>query len=141
MYDSHQNYYYAADAARNIDSRTKSYHAANKEFPGDDDEAEQGNGNEDTEEAAVEMDAGDDAPIPQADTQNEEVLPDEVNDARHEMPESSNQRQSRGCLQEEDFELNDEEYEQEVEAEKEMGRPSDLTKWWGSVTNLCSQGV
>ena len=36
-----QNYYYAADAARNIDSRTKSYHAANKEFPGDDDEAEQ----------------------------------------------------------------------------------------------------
>ena len=41
MYDSHQNYYYAADAARNIDSRTKSYHAANKEFPGDDDEAEQ----------------------------------------------------------------------------------------------------
>ncbi|MCS2309540.1 hypothetical protein NXW05_00875 [Phocaeicola vulgatus] len=30
-----------ADAARNIDSRTKSYHAANKEFPGDDDEAEQ----------------------------------------------------------------------------------------------------
>ena len=41
MYDSHQNYYYAADAARNIDSRTTSYHAAHKEFPGDDDEAEQ----------------------------------------------------------------------------------------------------
>ena len=38
---SEYDIYYAADAARNIDSRTKSYHAANKEFPGDDDEAEQ----------------------------------------------------------------------------------------------------
>ncbi|GAA6348455.1 hypothetical protein CE91St6_23630 [Phocaeicola dorei] len=40
MYDSHRNYY-AADAVQNIDSRTKSYHAASKGFPGDDDEAEQ----------------------------------------------------------------------------------------------------
>ena len=40
MYDSHRNYY-AADAVQNIDSLTKSYHAASKGFPGDDDDEEQ----------------------------------------------------------------------------------------------------
>uniref|UniRef100_A0A803PIN8 SWIM-type domain-containing protein n=1 Tax=Cannabis sativa TaxID=3483 RepID=A0A803PIN8_CANSA len=39
-----------------------------------------------------------------------------------------------------EFEFNEEEYEQDLETERNVAEPSDPSRWWASVTNFCSQG-
>ncbi|XP_062093428.1 uncharacterized protein LOC133799427 [Humulus lupulus] len=38
---------------------------------------------------------------------------------------------------EEDFELQEEEYEQNIQTEQDVGRPTNPSYWWASVTQLC----
>ena len=39
-----------------------------------------------------------------------------------------------------EFESNEEEYEQDLETERNVAKHSDPSSWWGSVTNFCSEG-
>uniref|UniRef100_A0A803Q7Q9 MULE transposase domain-containing protein n=1 Tax=Cannabis sativa TaxID=3483 RepID=A0A803Q7Q9_CANSA len=39
-----------------------------------------------------------------------------------------------------EFEFNEEEYEQDLETERNVSKPSDPSRWWASVTKFCSQG-
>ncbi|KAF4356500.1 hypothetical protein F8388_026972 [Cannabis sativa] len=58
-------------------------------------------------------------------------------------PTTSHHQDINGTQQandEQDFEFHEEEYEQDVQAERNIAKPTDPSKWWSSVTNFCSQG-
>ncbi|XP_062103599.1 uncharacterized protein LOC133814685 [Humulus lupulus] len=63
------------------------------------------------------------------------------NTAEESQDKVQRDRKGKGKQTDEDFILEEEEFEQDVEAEIEMGIQSDLRRWWRSVLDFCTQNV
>ncbi|XP_062105109.1 uncharacterized protein LOC133816824 [Humulus lupulus] len=63
------------------------------------------------------------------------------NTAEKSQDKVQRDRKGKAKQSDEDFILEEEEFEQDVEAEIEMGTQSDPRKWWRSVADFCTQNL
>ena len=63
------------------------------------------------------------------------------NTAEKSQDKVQRDRKGKGKQSDEDFILEEEEFEQDVEAEIELGTQSDPRKWWRSVSDFCTQNL